>query len=99
LNEIQRITDKDAFRALVEVDNIPSQKCFEKLDAQLVGLCDSVVLKTDDEKERFEERNLDLIDGYIIALADRLGIEPRKLLSHVLDYRLKCPLNTCDTVR
>jgi RimJ/RimL family protein N-acetyltransferase len=99
LNEIQRITGKDAFRALVEVDNIPSQECFEKLGAQLVGLCDSVVLKTDDEKERFEERNLDLIDAHMFALAERLGIEPRKLLSHVLDYRLKCPLNTRDTVR
>ena len=31
LNEIQRITGKMEFRAVVEVDNIPSQKCFEKL--------------------------------------------------------------------
>lgn len=92
LNEIQRITGKGEFKAVVEVDNIPSQKCFEQLGAELMGLCDSVVLKTDDEKRQFEERNLDLIDAHITQLADRLGVEPRTLLSHVLDYRLKCPL-------
>lgn len=92
LNEVQRITGRAEFKAVVEVDNLPSQKCFEKLGAKLVGLCDSVVLKTDDEKIRFEERNLNLIDAHMVGLAERLGVEPRKLLSHVLDYRLKCPL-------
>lgn len=92
LNELQCITNKTEFRALVEVDNVPSQKCFEKIGAKLVGLCDGVVLKTDDEKERFEEKNLDLIDTHMVRLAERLGVEPRKLLSHVLDYRLMCPL-------
>lgn len=92
LNEIQRITGKGEFRAVVEVDNIPSQKCFERLGAELIGLCDSVILKTDDERRRFEERNLGLIDAHMTELADRLGVEPRVLLSHLLDYRLTCPL-------
>ncbi len=92
LNEIYRITGKSEFRAVVEVDNLPSQKCFERLGAQLLGLCNSVVLKTDDEKEHFEERNLNLIDAHMIELAEQLGVEPRKLLSHVLEYRLQCPL-------
>ena len=92
LNEIQRITGKAEFKALVEVDNIHSQKCFERLKAKLVGLCDSLVLKTDVEREHFEKRHLDLIDAHMMGLAERLGVEPRKLLSHVLDYRLMCPL-------
>lgn len=92
LNEVQRITGRAEFKAAVEVDNLPSQKCFERLGAKLVGLCDSVVLKTDEEKKRFEDRNLNLIDAHMIGLAERLGVEPRKLLSHVLDYRLTCPL-------
>lgn len=92
LNKLQHITEKTEFKARVEVDNIPSQKCFERLGAKLIGLCDSVALKTDEEKNRFEEGHLDLIDLHMIELADRLGVEPRKLLSHVLEYRLRCPL-------
>lgn len=92
LNEIQRRTGVGEFRAVVEVDNIPSQRCFEGLGAKLVGLCDSFVLRTEDEKKRFEERNLHLISANMIALAERIGVEPRKLLSHFLDYRIRCPL-------
>jgi RimJ/RimL family protein N-acetyltransferase len=92
LNEVQRITGKNAFRAVIASDNIASQKCVEKLGAQLVGMCNGPVLKLPVEKERFEEQNLDLIDTHMIELAERLGTEPRKLLSHVLDYRLTCPL-------
>lgn len=92
LNEVQRITDRGEFKAVVEVDNIPSQKCFERLGAKLVGLCDSVVLKTGEEKRKFEEKNLDLIDVHMMELAGRLGVEPRTLLSHLLDYRLTGPL-------
>ena len=93
LNEVQRITGKGEFRAVVEVDNVSSQKCLEGLGAELVGLCDSVVLKTEEEKSRFEERNLGLIDAHMEGLATRLGVEPRKLLSHLLEYRLACPLS------
>lgn len=94
LNEVQRITGRGDFKVVVEVevDNLPSQKCFERLGAKLAGLGDSVVLKTDEEKRRFEERNLDLIDAHMMELAGRLGVEPRTLLSHLLDYRLTGPL-------
>ena len=92
LNELQRITGKSEFKVRIEVDNILSQKCFEQLGARLVGLCDSAALKTDDEKQHFEEGHLDLIDAHLTELANRLGVEPRKLLSHVLEYRLSCPL-------
>lgn len=92
LNEIHRTTGKSEYKALVETDNLPSQKCFEKLGASLMGLCNGPILKLEDEKRRFEERNLNLIDDNMEKLAARLKVEPRKLLSHVLDYRLKCPL-------
>lgn len=92
LNKLQRITGKAEYKAVVEVDNIPSQKCFEGLGARLVGLCDGVVLKTEEEQKCFEEKNLDLINAHMVGLADRLGVEPRTLLSHVIEYRLTCPL-------
>lgn len=92
LNEIHRTTGKSEYKALVETDNLPSQKCFEKLGARLVGLCNGPILKFEEEKRRFEERNLNLIDDNMKKLAARLEVEPRTLLSHVLDYRLTCPL-------
>ena len=92
LNEISRVTGKKEFRATVEVDNLPSQRCFESIGAELVGLCPSEILVTEEEQARFEENNLNLIDNSLRALAERLGVEPRKLLSHVLEYRMMCPL-------
>lgn len=92
LNEVSRITGKTQFSAKVEADNIPSQKCFEGIGAVLTGLCDGPLLKTPDEKKRFEDNNLNLIDDNIRAIANRLGVEPQKLLSHVLEYRMECPL-------
>lgn len=92
LNEVSLITGKTKFKAKVEADNIPSQKCFEKIGSKLIGLCNGPILKLEEEKERFEENNLNLIDANMNELADRLGVEPRKLLSHVLEYRMTCPL-------
>lgn len=92
LNEVHRITGRTTFKVKVEPDNIPSQKCFERLGAVLTGLCDSPLLKTPEEKEQFERKNLNLIDDNMRSVADRLVVEPQKLLSHVLEYRVKCPL-------
>lgn len=92
LNELSKVTGKKEFRATVEVDNIPSQRCFESIGAELVGLCPSGILLTSEDEARFEENNLNLIDDRIRALADRIGVEPRKLLSHILEYRMTCPL-------
>lgn len=92
LNEVHRITGNPEYQARVDAANIPSQKCFEKLGARLAGLCDGPFLKMPDEKKCFEDRHVDLIDDNMRKLAQRLEVEPRKLLSHVLDYRLTCPL-------
>ena len=50
LNEIHRLTGRAEYKARVDTGNIPSQKCFEKLGAKLVGLCDGPFLKLPDEK-------------------------------------------------
>ena len=92
LNKVSCITGKTEFNAKVETDNIPSQKCFERIGAELVGLCDGPILKSEEEKSRFEENNMNLLGENMSELATRLGVEPRKLLSHVLEYRMTCPL-------
>lgn len=92
LNEVHRLTGKDTIKACVEVDNIPSQHFFEKLGAKLTGLHGNTALRSDEEKKRFENRHLDLIDDNMRELAVRLGVDASKLLSHVLVYMLACPI-------
>ena len=87
LKALQEITMYDLYRARIEVENIASQKCFEKLGAELVGIANAAI---DDEEEqtRFENENLDRINANMIEFAEKLHVEPRKLLSHVLEYHL-----------
>lgn len=87
LKAVQEITMKDLYRAKVEVENIASQKCLAKLGAELVGITNGAI-EDEDEKTRFENENLDRIDANMVLLAEQLGIEPRKLLSHVLEYHI-----------
>ena len=92
LNKLFYTTGKTQYRTTIDADNIPSQKCFEGLGANLVGLSSSEFLVTPEDQHRFEERHLDLINDHIRNTAARLSLEPRKLLSHVLEYHIICPL-------
>ena len=38
--------------------------------------------------EQIEEENLDCINDELVDVAGIFGVEPRKLLSHVLEYSL-----------
>lgn len=87
LKAVQDLTMYDLYCAKVEVENIASQKCFAKLGAELVGIANGAI-EDEEEKARFENENLDRIDANMIALAKKLQVEPRKLLSHVLEYHL-----------
>lgn len=86
LDAVHHITGKNEFRAFVEVDNFQSQHCMKKANAVLVGLFD---MEFGDPQiaEKFENENTDLITSEIEELAKELNVEPKKLLSKVLDYR------------
>lgn len=87
LSKMRDITGKRQYNFLVEVDNIPCQLCMGKIQAKLTGIVDLVFCDCE-QSERFEEENLDMITEHLEKLAGELGVAPRKLLSHVLDYRL-----------
>lgn len=89
LKKVSEITgnDNEQFMALVEVDNIPSQKLMLKLGGRLIDIYD-YVFHDEERAEQFEEEHLDEITDHMKELADELMVEPRKLLSHVLDYRI-----------
>lgn len=75
------------FKVRIDPSNFSSQKMFEKLGATPKGIAE---LWIHDQKmlEQCEEDNLHYIDDKIIAVAEKFGVEPRKLLSHVLEYAL-----------
>lgn len=74
-----------SFTAMIDSDNIASQKLFEKLGFTLSGLTD-YMLYTKPEQERFEEMFAKLISPRMEDLAHKLEVPPRKLLSHAVRY-------------
>lgn len=87
LPAVSKLTGKNQYQALVEVDNLPSQRLMENLGARLIDIYDYAFHGDEEKAAAFEESHLDRITDRIIELANQIGVEPRKLLSHVLDYR------------
>lgn len=77
----------DTFRARIDPSNTASQGLFEKLGATPNGISE-FILHNEEEIRQCEEANLHLIDDTLIAVAQKFDVEPRKLLSHVLEYTL-----------
>lgn len=88
LNEIKTRLNVTSFCVKIDPDNTASQKLFERLGAIPNGLA-TIFLHKEEDLLRCEEDNLHLIDDRLTALANKFGVEPRKLLSHVLVYSLK----------
>ncbi len=78
------------FRVRIEPDNEASQRLFEKLGATPNGI--SELLLHGEQMDKFEEENLNLLDDRLIELADEFGVEPRKMLSCVLEYEIQLDL-------
>lgn len=75
------------FRVRIDPANIASQNLFEKLGAQPNGIS-KFILHKEEEIRQCEEANLHLINDALITIAKKFDVEPRKLLSHVLEYTL-----------
>ena len=88
LKEISAITDKKQFQALVEPENEPSQYFFSSIGAELVDIYDYFFHGDEEAMERIEVKNIADITPRMIELADFLDVEPQKLLTNVLDYRI-----------
>ncbi len=79
------------YRCVVATDNYPSQHLCEKIGGIPNGIV-ALILKDPKLQEIFEENNLDMIDDQLRLIADKFKVEPRKLLSHFLEYKI-CPEN------
>ena len=88
LTELKERLNVKEFSIKIEPDNYASQKLFEKLGAVPYGIAEFMLHKEEDIL-RCEEEKFDEIDDKLISVAEKFGVEPRKLLSHVLEYRLE----------
>ena len=87
LDEIKNRLNVSEFRVRIDAENYPSQRLFEKLGAEHNGISE-FLLHEEADIRRCEEENIHLLDERIQKLAKQFNVEPRKLLSHVLEYKL-----------
>lgn len=87
LDTARERTGETVFRVRIEPTNTASQKLFERLGAIPNGIS-PLWLHEPEELDRCEEENLRQIDDTLMTVAKKFGVEPRRLLSHVLEYRL-----------
>lgn len=87
VNAIKTRLGVSEFRVRIDPTNTASQRLFEKLGAMPNGISE-FILHDAEEIQQCEELNLPLIDDALVAVARKFDVEPRKLLSHVLEYRL-----------
>lgn len=86
-NAIETRLGVSDFRVRIDPTNTASQRLFEKLGAKPNGISE-FILHDAEEIRQCEELNLPLIDDALVAVAQKFNVEPRKLLSHVLEYKL-----------
>ena len=87
LDTIRDRLGKTKYRIRIEPTNQASQRLFEKLGAVPNGVSELWVHDRED-LDQLENDSLQLIDDALIAVAEKFAVEPRKLLSHVLEYKL-----------
>ena len=87
LNEMRSRLGVTKYIVRIEPANLASQKLFEKLGARPCGIAD-LWFQEETTIKRCEESGLHLIDDNMIEVAKRFHVEPRQLLSHVLEYEL-----------
>lgn len=86
MSAIQAATGPKPFVAKIDVKNRNSQVMFRRLGFEPAGI-DPFLIKDPKLLEDFESKYLDFIDDGMRELAAEFGVEPRKLLSHVLVFR------------
>lgn len=87
LETVANLSKHHEFASRVDTENIASQNLMEKLGFRPYGLSEFLLYREED-KLAAEEKYKDQLDERYIALAKKFNVEPRKLLSHVLEYRM-----------
>lgn len=81
-------TGERHFKVRVDPDNIASQSLMRKLGFKPAGIT-TFLIKEERDLAQLEEANSQCMDERLMQLAEEFGVEPRKLLSHVLVYEIE----------
>lgn len=87
MNCIKAETGCGHFITRVDPENTASQKLMKKLGFQPAGIT-TLIIKDEKKLAEFEEEGMERLDGRMKDLAVEFDVEPRKLLSHVLVYKI-----------
>lgn len=87
LNALRDRLGVSEYRVRIDPKNHASQRLFEKLGAVPNGISE-LWIHDAQGLEQLEVENIHLIDDALTAVAKKFAVEPRALLSHVLEYKL-----------
>lgn len=87
MKHISNVCGKNVFMTKVEADNVASQALMDKLGAVPDGVTEFLI-HSEEELKKVEEEYAGCIDDRMIELAKKFEVEPKKLLSHVLKYKI-----------
>ena len=87
MDRVAELSGRNSFVCRIDPDNTASQRLVEKIGFKPDGLAD-FVLYDDKSKRRFEEKYAEKIDDDYKAIAEKFGVEPVKLISHFLKFRI-----------
>lgn len=87
LNVLRERLGISEYRVRIDPQNHASQRLFEKLGAVPNGISELWIHDTQG-LEQLEAENMHLIDDALVLVAQKFAVEPRELLSHVLEYKL-----------
>ena len=86
-----KIIEVDYFISRVDAENRASIGLMKKLGGKPFGLS-NLLITCEEEKARLEKEYAHLINDNVRLLADEWGVEPEKLISHALAFRLDVEL-------
>lgn len=88
MNTVRDMTGINHFKALVDGENIASQKMCEACGGVPSGIAEHL-LHDKQYMEEYEQENADEVTDLMREVAAKFSVQPEKLLTHVLVYRFE----------
>ena len=88
MQKVKEITGIGQFKALVDGENVASQKMCEACSGIPSGVAEHL-LHDKEYMDEYEKENAGEVTDVMREVAEKFGVEPVKLLTHVLVYRFK----------